>query len=147
MDNAIKDTIKELSDLLKETGLSEIDYEKDGVRLHVVGPKTEVVPPVVSVPVAPVASVPSVPVSEEKEEKPKNQVLSPIVGVVYLSPSPNAPTFVKEGDTVKQGQTLCMVEAMKTFNPVVAQKSGVVKKVLVESGAPVEYNQPLFEME
>ena len=144
MDSAIKDTIKELSDLLKETGLSEIDYEKDGVRLHVVGPRTEVVPPVVSAPVTPVAPV-SVP--EEHEEKPKNQVLSPIVGVVYLSPSPNAPTFVKEGDAVKQGQTLCMVEAMKTFNPVVAQQGGVVKKVLVESGAPVEYNQPLFEME
>ena len=143
MDSLIKDTIKELAELLKETGLSEIDYEKDGVRLHVVGPKAEAepVPAVVAAPAA--TSV----VSEEKPEKPKNQVLSPIVGVVYLAPSPNAPAFVKVGDTVKQGQTLCMVEAMKTFNPVVAQQDGVVKQVLVESGAPVEYNQPLFEME
>ena len=141
MDNAIKDTIKELSELLKETGLSEIDYEKDGVRLHVVGPQAEVRPAV-----TPVVSVPAES-KEEVPEKPKNQVLSPIVGVVYLSPSPNAPTFVKEGDSVKQGQTLCMVEAMKTFNPVTAQQAGVIKKVLVESGAPVEYNQPLFEME
>jgi len=141
MDNAIKETIKELSELLKETGLSEIDYEKDGVRLHVVGPGTEA-------PLAPVAVAASVPVAkEEVPERPKNQVLSPIVGVVYLSPSPNAPTFVKEGDSVKQGQTLCMVEAMKTFNPVTAQQAGVIKRVLVESGAPVEYNQPLFEME
>ena len=142
MDNAIKDTIKELSELLKETGLSEIDYEKDGVRLHVVGPRTEVCPAPVQMPV-----VVSNTEKEEVAEKPKNQVLSPIVGVVYLSPSPNAPTFVKEGDSVKQGQTLCMVEAMKTFNPVVAQQAGTIKKVLVESGAPVEYNQPLFEME
>ena len=141
MDSAIKNTIKELSELLQETGLSEIDYEKDGVRLHVVGPRTEVQP----APVAP-AAAPAI-LKEEVPEKPKNQVLSPIVGVVYLSPSPNAPTFVKEGDSVKQGQTLCMVEAMKTFNPVTAQQAGVIKKVLVESGAPVEYNQPLFEME
>ena len=141
MDTAIKNTIKELSELLKETGLSEIDYEKDGVRLHVVGPRTEVpAAPVVPQPVAPA------PVAEEPE-KPKNQILSPIVGVVYLSPNPNAPAFVKEGDTVKQGQTLCMVEAMKTFNPVTAQVAGKIKKILVESGAPVEYNQPLFEME
>ena len=142
MDKTIKDTIKELSELLKETGLAEIDYEKDGVRLHVVGPRTDapsapMTTPAVVIPAA----------KEEVPEKPKNQVLSPIVGVVYLSPSPNAPTFVKEGDSVKQGQTLCMVEAMKTFNPVTAQQAGVIKKVLVESGAPVEYNQPLFEME
>ncbi|MBP5344294.1 MAG: acetyl-CoA carboxylase, biotin carboxyl carrier protein [Alphaproteobacteria bacterium] len=142
MDNTIKDTIKELSELLKETGLAEIDYEKDGIRLHVVGPATEVAPAPAQTPV-----VISNTAKEEVVEKPKNQVLSPIVGVVYLSPSPNAPTFVKEGDSVKQGQTLCMVEAMKTFNPVVAQQAGTIKKVLVESGAPVEYNQPLFEME
>ena len=142
MDSAIKNTIKELSELLKETGLSEIDYEKDGVRLHVVGPKTEVAP--IAAPVS-VAVKPKA--AEAEPERPKNQIVSPIVGVVYLSPSPNAPTFVKEGDTVKQGQTVCMVEAMKTFNPVVAQTSGKIKKVLVESGAPVEYNQPLFEME
>jgi len=145
MDNLVKDTIKELSELLKETGLSEIDYEKDGVRLHVVGPRTEVVAS--GSPVAAVPNVQNVSSTEEKVEQVKNQVLSPIVGVVYLSPSPDAPTFVKEGDSVKKGQTLCMVEAMKTFNPVVAQQNGVVKKVLVESGAPVEYNQPLFEME
>ena len=140
MDKQAENIIKDLAKLLRETGLNEIDYEKDGLHLRVAshGP----------VPVQ-VVSTPSIEVvSESKtEEKPKSFVCSPIVGVVYLSPNPNAPTFVKEGDEVKAGQTLCMVEAMKTFNPVVAEKAGKIKAILVESGAPVEYQQPLFEME
>ena len=140
MDKQAESIIKDLANLLRETGLSEIDYEKDGLRLRVASQ--------MSTPVQ-VASVaqPTEQPKEIKEEKPKNYVNSPIVGVVYLSPNPNAPTFVKVGDTVKAGQTLCMVEAMKTFNPVVADKPGKIKAVLVESGAPVEYQQPLFEME
>ena len=140
MDKQAESIIKDLANLLKETGLNEIDYEKDGLRLRV----ATHAPAPVQVATAPVAEVKPEPV---KEEAPKNYVNSPIVGVVYLSPSPDAPTFVKVGDTVKVGQTLCMVEAMKTFNPVVAEKAGKIKAVLVESGAPVEYQQPLFEME
>ena len=139
MDKQAESIIKDLANLLRETGLNEIDYEKDGLRLHVAS--NSGVTPVVTTPAAEV-------VTETKQsDKPKNYVNSPIVGVVYLSPNPNAPTFVKEGDTVKAGQTLCMVEAMKTFNPVVAEKAGKIKAILVESGAPVEYQQPLFEME
>lgn len=140
MDKQAENIIKDLANLLKETGLSEIDYEKDGLRLRVASNT------LAPVPVAP-AAVASTQPEVKAEEKPKNYVNSPIVGVVYLSPNPNAPTFVKVGDTVKVGQTLCMVEAMKTFNPVVAEKAGKIKAVLVESGAPVEYMQPLFEME
>jgi acetyl-CoA carboxylase biotin carboxyl carrier protein len=141
MDKQAESIIKDLANLLKETGLNEIDYEKDGLRLRVAnhGP--------VPVQVAPVAPVVEAKPEPAKEETPKNYINSPIVGVVYLSPNPDAPTFVKVGDTVKVGQTLCMVEAMKTFNPVVAEKAGKIKAVLVESGAPVEYQQPLFEME
>jgi len=140
MDKQAEDIIKDLAKLLQETGLSEIDYEKDGLRLRVASqPKTQTVP--VAQPIIPAEPV------VKAEEKPKNYVNSPIVGVVYLSPNPNAPTFVKVGDTVKAGQTLCMVEAMKTFNPVVAEKAGKIKAILVESGAPVEYQQHLFEME
>ena len=140
MDKEAENIIKDLANLLRETGLSEIDYEKDGMRLRVASHAAAPVQ---------VASAPAVEVKPESkpEEKPKNYINSPIVGVVYLSPNPNAPTFVKAGDTVKAGQTLCMVEAMKTFNPVVADKTGKIKAVLVESGAPVEYQQPLFEME
>ena len=141
MDKQAENIIKDLANLLKETGLSEIDYEKDGLRLRVANNTMVPVQPSVSVPVKEVKENP------KNEEVPKNYVNSPIVGVVYLSPNPNAPTFVKVGDTVKVGQTLCMVEAMKTFNPVVAEKAGKIKAILVESGAPVEYQQPLFEME
>ena len=70
-----------------------------------------------------------------------------MVGVAYLAPSPDAPTYIKVGDTISEGQTICLIEALKTFNPITATKGGKVKAVLVESGAPVEYNQPLFELE
>ena len=140
MDKQAESIIKDLANLLRKTGLSEIDYEKDGLRLRVAA---QVAAPI-QVNTQPVAETKSEPI---QEEKPKNYVRSPIVGVVYLSPNPNAPTFVKVGDVVKVGQTLCMVEAMKTFNPVVAEKEGKIKAVLVESGAPVEYQQPLFEVE
>ena len=113
MDKQAESIIKDLANLLKETGLNEIDYEKDGLRLRVASHPGAPIP----VP-APVAEPK---LEQVKEEKPKNYVNSPIVGVVYLSPSPDAPTFVKVGDSVKVGQTLCMVEAMKTFNPVVAE--------------------------
>ena len=140
MDKQAETIIKDLAHLLQETGLSEIDYEKDGLRLRVATHAP-----------APIQVVPTKPEVEAKSDmvKPdeKHFINSPIVGVVYLSPNPNAPTFVKVGDTVKAGQTLCMVEAMKTFNPVVAEKTGKIKAVLVESGAPVEYQQPLFEVE
>ncbi len=140
MDKQAETIIKDLANLLKETGLSEIDYEKDGLRLRVASH----VPAPIHVPnAAPVAEVKPLP----QKEEPKNYINSPIVGVVYLSPNPDAPTFVKVGDSVKVGQTLCMVEAMKTFNPVIAEKAGKIKAVLVESGAPVEYQQPLFEVE
>ena len=139
MDKQAESIIKDLAQLLRETGLNEIDYEKDGLRLRVA---SRVDVPVPVMPVAPASETKTV-----SEEQPKNFIKSPIVGVVYLSPNPNSPAFVKEGDEVKAGQTLCMVEAMKTFNPVVAEKNGKIKAILVESGAPVEYQQPLFEME
>ena len=133
-----KELIKELSDLLRANHLHEIEYQENGVLLKVVADVGAPVP----VPVAPVV--------EEKntsQPKVKNQLTCPMVGVVYLSPSPEAPSYIKVGDHVQEGQTICLVEAMKTFNPITAQKSGVVKAVLVKSGAPVEFNQPLFELE
>ena len=133
-----KELIKELSDLLKENNLHEIEYQENGVLLKVVG-QTQPVPVV----------MPSTPASTQvqPEKQEKNILTCPMVGVVYLAPSPDAPTYVKVGDTISVGQTICLVEAMKTFNPITAQKAGKVKAVLVDSGAPVEYNQPLFELE
>ena len=74
-------------------------------------------------------------------------VKSPMVGVVYLSSDPNSPNYVKVGDTVAEGDTVCLIEAMKTYNPVKAHKGGKVSKILVESGDPVEYGEPLVVIE
>lgn len=132
-----KDLIKELTSLLAENNLNEIEYSENGVHLKVVRhtPATNVAP--VSTPVA----------EPKKEQEAKNLLISPMVGVAYLSPSPDAPTYIKVGDTISEGQTICLIEAMKTFNPITATKGGKVKAVLIESGAPVEFNQPLFELE
>ncbi len=74
-------------------------------------------------------------------------VKSPMVGVAYLLPEPGAAPFVKAGDTVAEGQTLCLIEAMKTFNPVKAPRGGKLTKLLIENGAPVEYGEPLMIIE
>ena len=73
-----------------------------------------------------------------------NAITSPMVGTVYLSPEPKAKSFIKQGQTVKKGDTLLIIEAMKTFNPIKAQKSGKVEKILVNDAEPVEYGQPLL---
>ncbi len=150
MEKEQKEAIKELANLLHENNLSEIDYESNGVHIRIVGPKASstdicTVAPA-QVPVVPTVSVPAV-----HENKPvavaSNDILSPMVGIVYLSKDPQSPAFVKPGDKVSVGQTICLVEAMKTFNPIKATKAGTIKAVLVENGSPVEYNQPLFSME
>ena len=150
MEKEQQDAIKELAQLLHENNLSEIDYEANGVHIRIVGPKaasTEIscVAPV-QVPAVREVSVPA-----GHENKPvavsSNDILSPMVGIVYLSKDPQSPAFVKPGDKVSVGQTICLVEAMKTFNPIKSTKDGVIKEVLVENGSPVEFNQPLFSLE
>ena len=76
-----------------------------------------------------------------------NAIKSPMVGVVYLSSNPNSPNYVKVGDSVNEGDTLCLIEAMKTFNPVKAPRAGKVAKILVETGDPIEYGEPLIVIE
>lgn len=149
MEKEQKQAIKELAELLHANNLSEIDYESNGVHIRIVGPR-EVQTQVV----APSANVPAVvnnPVPAVREEKPvakvENNLVSPMVGIVYLAKDPSSSDFVKVGDTVSVGQTICLIEAMKTFNPIKATKSGKIAAVLVESGSPVEYNQPLFALE
>lgn len=148
MEDINKKAVSDLSELLKANGLREIEYEAENVRIRVVANYTE---PAVMPTVAPVASavtqVPTPIVTKADDVDKANQVRSPMVGVVYLASDPSAPNFVKEGDLVGVGQTLCLIEAMKTFNPVKAEKAGRVKKVLVQSGMPVEFNEPLFVIE
>ena len=152
MENEQKQSIEELAKLLHDNKLSEIEYEANGVYLRVVGPKaaTEIVAaPAPAVPMVP--STPAVPAvtgnAPLPDKKPENHIVSPMVGVVYLSKDPHSPAFVKVGDKVSVGQTVCLVEAMKTFNPIKSDKAGTISAILVESGSPVEYNQPLFNVE
>ena len=145
MQNIKKQAIEELANLMKTHNLSEVEYEENGTRIRVVAQKEGPVAPVAPI-VAPAPTAPTqpAPVTPQKAE---NNLVSPMVGIVYLSKAPNEPPFVKVGDIVQEGDTVCLIEAMKTFNPIKATKSGKVSAVLVESGSPVEYNQPLFALE
>lgn len=154
-------TIKRLAEILDKTNLTELEYEDEGCRISLVRnlggvavsgayvPQPVVSAPVQAVNTATVQS--STPVAEESAEvdytNSPNAVKSPMVGVVYLSADPKSPNYVKVGDSVAEGDTVCLVEAMKTFNPVKAHKSGKVVKILVESGDPVEYGEPLVVIE
>ena len=84
--------------------------------------------------------------SANSESANHNQILSPMPGTFYSAPSPEAEPFVKAGDAVKQGQTLCIVEAMKIMNEIEAESNGVISEILIKNGDPVEYNQPLFKI-
>ena len=144
METINKKSIADLADLLHEHKLTEIEYESGDTRIRV-SSKVEAaaVPAVAAVPAPAAAPTPAV----EKPAAPANTVKSPMVGVVYLSADPNSAPFVSVGDLVGPGQTLCLVEAMKTFNPVKAEKAGKIVQILVESGTPVEFNEPLFVLE
>lgn len=145
----IKDLVNELVELLNKHNLSEIEYEKNGSRIRISNSKGGaiiaggVMPASVN---TNVASAPSTSSQTVKEDL-SNALKSPMVGVVYMSPEPNAKPFVVEGQSVKKGDTLCLIEAMKTFNPVKAPIDGVVKKILVKNSETVEYEQPLFVIE
>jgi acetyl-CoA carboxylase biotin carboxyl carrier protein len=139
------DTIRALAAVLVETGLTEIEIADKDSRIRVVrggGAPATVVAPAMAAPVVPaVASV-----AHEAPNHP-GAVVSPMVGVAYLSPEPGAPTFVNVGQQVTAGQTLLLIEAMKTFNQIKAPKAGTVTAILVQSGAPVEYGEALIVLE
>lgn len=142
MEKEQKMAITELADLLHANNLSELEYESNGVYIRVARAVDGGMPTIaVSAPAPVAAQTPVV------AEQPKNFIKSPMVGVLYLSKDPATPPFVRVGDTVKEGQTVCLIEAMKTYNPIKAKQSGRIKAVLVENGTPVEYDQPLFEIE
>jgi acetyl-CoA carboxylase biotin carboxyl carrier protein len=135
--------IRELAELLAETGLTEIEIEQGGARLRVARQREGTV--VTSTSAAPVA-VPGAPAAETPTAKgpPAGAVTSPMVGTVYVAPEPGKPPFVKVGDQVQEGDTLLIVEAMKTMNPILSPRSGTVTEVLVHDAEPVEFGQPLL---
>ena len=156
--------IKALAEVLSANDLSELqvkrNYQDEGtlnVRVSRVNPNATVqmavpaAPPAapVAAPAAPAAPAPASAASESSDDPAAlpGAVVSPMVGTVYLAPEPGAPEFVKIGDTISEGQTLLIVEAMKTMNQIPAPKSGTVKRILVEDGAPVEFGAPLMVIE
>ncbi|MGB0341865.1 MAG: acetyl-CoA carboxylase biotin carboxyl carrier protein [Parvibaculales bacterium] len=148
-------TIKELAELLDATSLTEIEVETDGLRIRVArdmlaAPVTAYVPPQAQAPVAPVAA-PAEPAAEAAPADTgadlaahPGAVKSPMVGTAYLSSEPGAAPFVKPGDSVSEGQTLLIVEAMKTMNAIPAPKSGTVSQIIVGNEQPVEFGEVLI---
>jgi acetyl-CoA carboxylase biotin carboxyl carrier protein len=150
--------LKELILFLKEEGITEFELERGDVKVRVrrggdppavALPDTRfiAVPSTTASPLisgAPPAAAPPAPAAPEAAEEELHMVHSPIVGTFYESPSPGAPPFVKPGDTITQGQVLCIVEAMKLMNEIESDVSGELVKRLVNNGQPIEYGQELF---
>ena len=143
-------TIRELADLLSETGLSEIEVETGDIRIRVAresGIVSAVVPaPTPAAAPAPTVEMAAVLAPPATADHP-GAVKSPLVGTAYLAPEPGAADFVKVGDTVSEGQTLLIVEAMKTMNPISAPKSGKVTQIIVANEQPVEFDEVLLIIE
>jgi acetyl-CoA carboxylase biotin carboxyl carrier protein len=145
--------VKKLIELLEESGVAEIEIKEgeESVRISRQGtiPATMYAPPPVMSAPAPHPAPAASPAAEapKPEEFSGHVVRSPMVGTFYRSPSPGAKSFIEEGQSVKVGDTLCIIEAMKLLNQIEADKAGTIKAVLVENGQPVEYNQPLFVIE
>jgi acetyl-CoA carboxylase biotin carboxyl carrier protein len=142
------DVIRDLAKLLDETGLTEIEFERDGVSVrvarHLSAPSSRARPADVQ-PGAAISSAPA-PAAVDPTQHP-GVIVSPMVGTVYLGPAPGARPFVDAGSQVKAGEPLLIIEAMKTMNQIPAPRSGTVIQVLVEDGQPVEYGQPLMIIE
>ncbi len=140
------DAIRALAAVLNETGLTEIEIAEKDSRIRVV--RAAAPPPLAAVAapaLAPPVAVPPGPSAEE--DTPPGAVLSPMVGVAYLAPEPGAPPFITVGQSVTAGQTLLLIEAMKTFNQIKAPKSGIVTRILVTNSTPVEYGEVLLTLE
>jgi len=143
--------IRDLAGILNDTNLTEIEVELDAFKVRVsrqpaavhavAAPAPSYAPPVAA---AAVAAAPSAPAPAEMS---KNAVPSPMVGTVYLAPGPDAKAFIEVGQAVKEGQTLLIIEAMKTMNQIPAPRAGTVKAILVEDAQPVEYGMPLVVIE
>ena len=139
--------VRELTDILEDAGLVELEYNTENVSIRL-SRAAAMAAPVAAAPVAPAAApaapaAPAAAAPAEAEVDLTNAITSPMVGTVYLSPEPGADVFIGEGDNVKAGQTLLIVEAMKVMNPITAPKAGTVRSILVGDAQPVEFGEPL----
>ena len=142
--------LKTLIDLVAESGIAELEITEGEGKVRIVK-FSQAVQPVAYAPApqyAPAAATEAVPTSAPAAPVPAaavgHTVKAPMVGTFYRAPNPNSPAFVEVGQTVKEGEPLCIIEAMKLLNEIEADKSGVIKEILVQNGEPVEYGQPLF---
>ena len=148
-DTIDSELVRKLAALLDETGLAEMEIQQGEFRIRIAKPSAAT-PSFVSMAAAVSAPAAVAPAAVEVAAIGPNTpgaVCSPMVGNVYLATKPGAPPFIKEGDTVREGQTLLIVEAMKVMNPIVSPRSGVVKRILVQDAQPVEYNEVMVVLE
>ncbi len=136
--------VRQLAELLDETKLTEIEVQDGERRIRVARKAAQVVAAAPAAAPAPIttATTAATPAAAPVADT-ANALKSPMVGTVYLFPEPGAKPFVNVGDTVKEGQTLVIIEAMKVMNPIAATKAGTVSRICVDNGQPVEYDQPL----
>ncbi|WP_026052479.1 acetyl-CoA carboxylase biotin carboxyl carrier protein [Gayadomonas joobiniege] len=142
--------VKKLIELVEESGISELEITEgeESVRISRAAPVANFAQPVAAQPIS--APAPAAPIAEAATAAPAaaeeagHQVKSPMVGTYYAAPKPGAADFVSEGDSVNIGDTLCIIEAMKMMNEITADKAGTVKKIMVQNGDAVEFEQPLF---
>ena len=146
--------VRELARILRDTDLTEIEMKKGDLKIRVskgggAAPVQHIMAaPAAAAPIAAAPATPSQPVATK--ESPADAathpgaVKSPMVGTAYIRPSPDADAFVKVGDKVKEGDTIMLIEAMKTFNPIIAPKSGKIEEILVEDSSAVEFGEALF---
>jgi len=139
--------IRDLADILNETQLTEIEVEQGDMRIrvsrHAAPAPVHYAAPPMSAPIAAAAPV----AAAAPAEPSRNAIPAPMVGTVYLAPSPESESFINIGQTVREGQTLLIIEAMKTMNQIPSPRSGTVTAILVENGQPVEYGEPLVIIE
>ena len=140
------DLVRELAAMLNDTGLSEIEVEDGNRKIRVSRTMTAVAAPLAAAPMAAAASAQTAAAhtAETAPATAANALKSPMVGTAYLTPEPDAAAFVTVGQQVKAGDTVMIIEAMKVMNPIVAPNSGTVTAIYVESGQPVEFDQPLM---
>ena len=138
------DLVRELAAMLNDTGLSEIEVEDGDRKIRVSRNMTAMSAPMMAAPVAAAAAAPAPAAAPSAPAISANAMKSPMVGTAYLTPEPDAAPFVSVGQQVKAGDTVLIIEAMKVMNPIVAATSGTVTEIFVESGQPVEFDQPLL---
>ena len=145
--------IQEIINFIKKSDLDDVSIETENIKIRVKKNNGNITtieqPKVVKTKIQPQAPPVENKISEEKKENTSNNIIikSPMIGTFYRSPNPESDPFVSEGDSIKVGQTICIVEAMKLFNDIESEISGKIVKILVDDNSPVEYDQPLFEVD